>query len=346
MSDSFDRGLVVGKFCPLHRGHEHVIAAMLAACRRGFVLSYTNPEFPGCPPASRRRWLAELFPAARAIVLDAAETPANDAPDLVQRRFVARVCRERLGTTVDAVFTSESYGDGLALELAREFGHPVRHVAVDPARIAHPVSGTQVRADVHAHRDHLSPVVYADFVERVCLLGGESSGKSTLAAALAAEFGTLHVAEYGREAWEARGGRLAFADLLRIAETQVAREQVAARSANRFLFCDTSPLTTLFYSRHLFGRVDPLLAALAERDYAAHFLCAPDFPFRQDGTRQDAAFRAAQHDWYRRELARRGIVWIDARGGVAERVALVSRALGTGDRPRTGERPGPPRGAE
>ncbi len=336
MNDSFDRGLVVGKFCPLHRGHEHVIAAMLAACRRGFVLSYTNPEFPGCGPDRRRRWLTELVPAARVLVLDAAEVPPNDAPDLVQRRFVARVCRERLGTTVDAVFTSESYGDGLAEELAREFGHPVRHVPVDPGRIAHPVSGTQIRADVHAHRDSLSPAVYADFVERVCLLGGESSGKSTLAAALAAEFGTLHVAEYGRELWEARGGRLAFTDLLQIAETQIAREQVAARSANRFLFCDTSPLTTLFYSRHLFGRADPRLAALAERDYAAHVLCEPDFPFRQDGTRQDAAFRATQDDWYRRELTRRGIGWIRARGGVAERVAHLSRVFGAGRPTRAG----------
>jgi nicotinamide riboside kinase len=151
------------------------------------------------------------------------------------------------------------------------------------------------------------------------------------------------VAEYGRELWEARGGRLAFADLLQIAETQIAREQVAARAANRFLFCDTSPLTTLFYSRHLFGRVDPLLAALAERDYAAHVLCAPDFPFRQDGTRQDAAFRTAQHDWYRRELAGRGIGWIEAQGGVAERVSLVARAIGKGGRPRAGP-PGAGRG--
>lgn len=327
MKASVERGLVVGKFCPLHHGHEHVIGAMLAACRQGFILSYTNPEFAGCEPDRRRRWLAELFPRARILVLDAAEAPPNDAPDIVHRRFVAQVCRERLGASVDAVFSSEAYGDGLALELARQFGHPVRHVGVDPARIAHPVSGTSVRADIHAHRDRLSPVVYADFVQRVCLLGGESSGKSTLAAALATWFTTVHAAEYGRELWEARRGRLAHEDMLHIAETQIERERTAARKANRFLFCDTSPLTTLFYARHLFGTADPALVALAERDYALHVLCADDFPFHQDGTRVGEAFRGLQDAWYRGALAGRGFRWVEARGSVGDRVASVARAL-------------------
>ena len=327
MSKPFQRGLIVGKFCPLHHGHEHAIRTMLAACEESFILSYTNPEFPGCEPAKRRRWLAQLFPQARCLVLDAAEAPPNDADDLTQRQFVARVCRERLQTTVDAVFTSEDYGEGFAQELARQFGHPVRHISIDPLRLTHPVSGTQLRADIHAHRQHLSPVVYADFVERICLLGGESTGKSTLADALAAQFQTQHVAEYGRELWEARNGQLTFSDMLHIAETQIDREEAAALISNRFLFCDTSPLTTLFYSHHLFGRADPALEVLAQRDYTLHLLCAPDFPFHQDGTRQDAAFRAAQDVWFRTELARRGFPWMEVKGSQDERVAFIAQAL-------------------
>lgn len=327
MSQHFQRGLIVGKFCPLHHGHEHAIRTMLAACEKGFILSYTNPDFPGCEPAKRRRWLAQLFPQARCLVLDAAEAPANDADDLTQRQFVARICRERLQTTVDAVFTSEDYGEGFAQELARQFGHPVRHISIDLPRLTHPVSGTKLRADIHAHRQHLSPVVYADFVERICLLGGESTGKSTLADALAAQFQTQHVAEYGRELWEARHGQLTFGDMLHIAETHIAREKAAALISNRFLFCDTSPLTTLFYSRHLFGRADPALEVLAQRDYTLHLLCAPDFPFHQDGTRQDAAFRAAQDVWFRTELARRGFPWMEVKGRQDERVAFIAQAL-------------------
>ena len=327
MNKPFQHGLIVGKFCPLHRGHEHAIQTMLDACEQGFILSYTNPEFPGCEPAKRRRWLTHLFPQARILVLSAQEAPPNDADDLTQRRFVARICRERLHTTVDAVFTSEDYGEGFAKELSHQFGHPVQHISVDPPRLTHPISGTQIRADIHAHRAHLPPVVYADFVQRICLLGGESTGKSTLAAALAAHFETHHVAEYGRELWETQNGRLDFADMLHIAQTQIAREESVAHTSNRYLFCDTSPLTTLFYSQHLFGHADPALEALALRDYTLHILCAPDFPFDQDGTRQDAGFRSEQDAWYRHELTRRGIRWIEAKGPVSQRIRQVAAHL-------------------
>ena len=236
--------------------------------------------------------------------------------------------------TVDAVFTSEDYGEGFAEELSSYFGardpgaNRVRHVLVDRERRVFPVSATWLRSDIHAHREWLSPVVYASFVRRVCLLGGESSGKSELTEALALHFGTVHVAEFGRELWSAKAGALAFEDMREIAEVQVAQEEQAAQRARRFLFCDTSPLTTLFYSRHLFGKADPALEGLAERGYDLTVLCAPDFPFVQDGTRQHESFRVLQHGWFQRELARRGIRHLLVTGSTAERVSQIQEALG------------------
>lgn len=66
----------------------------------------------------------------------------------------------------------------------------------------------------------------------------------------------VHVSEYGRDLWDEKSGRLAFEDMRHIAEVQIQREESAALRANRFAFCDTSPLTTLFYSHHLFGKVN------------------------------------------------------------------------------------------
>ena len=328
----FRRGLVVGKFAPLHRGHELVIQRALERCESVLLLSYANPEPPGCEPEKRRAWLEALFPACRTLVLEA-DVPRDADDATVHRRFVGRTCRDRLGVTVDAVFTSEDYGAGFARELTRFFRETspehaeVEHVCVDPARSTFSVSGSTIRADVHTHRRFLDPRVYASFVRRVCVLGGESSGKTTLAEALAAHFRTEWVPEYGRELWVQRNGELAFPDLLHIAREQIAREERALLSAHRFLFCDTSPLTTAFYSRDLFGRVDPELAALAGRPYAYSVLCAPDFPFVQDGTRRDADFRRTQHDFYRAELARRRIAYVTAEGAVARRIDEVTRAL-------------------
>jgi HTH-type transcriptional repressor of NAD biosynthesis genes len=340
-------GLVVGTLSPLHRGHEWLVGQAAAACETVLVLSYSAPEFPGCDAATRQRWMQACLAAPHAhvecLALDAAglrtrcaernlplrPMPLNDAPDADQQAWLAWLLRDVLGLQPDALFTSEAYGPPCAQTLSRAFGKPVVSVQGDPARQVVPISATRIRQDPAAHRVWLSPVVWADFVPRVVLLGGESSGKTTLARALAQALRTTWVPEYGRELWEQQGGHLDEADLLRIAREQACREDRAAGHARTHLVCDTSPLATLGYSLWMFGQAAAELEALARRPYALSVLCVPDIPFVQDGTRRDADFRLQQHAWYVRQLDRwPGRVEV-VRGGVAERVAAVSKALGT-----------------
>lgn len=347
MSRRFQRGLVVGKFSPLHRGHELVINRALEECAEVFLLSYSKPEMPGCDATRRDQWLCAVFPNVRHLAVTDERlrqwvnpgggplaVPANDADETTHRRFCGFLCLEVFGVTIDAVFTSEDYGDGFAEELTQYFRerHPtctaVKHIQVDRSRRQLPVSGTLLRANIHASREWLSPLVYASFVQRVCLLGGESSGKSTLAEALAREFNTSHVTEYGREHWNSKSGTLAFEDMQHIAEVQIQHEETAAMHANRFLFCDTSPLTTFFYSNHMFGKADPTLERLAERRYDFTILCAPDFPFVQDGTRQVETFRMLQHEWYLNALAERGIAYQLVTGSMKSRISQSRLLLG------------------
>jgi len=338
----FRLGLVVGKFAPLHRGHEWLIEQAARQCERLLVLSYTRPEFPRCEPARRRHWLAQRFPQHECHVIDddwlasrcrtlglpMRPLPPNEAPDAVQQHYLAWLLHRVLQQAPDAMFASETYVHPCAQVLAAAFGRPVEAVLVDLARQQVPIRASAIRRDPALQAEWLSPEVRATYVQRVLLLGGESSGKTTLAAALAAEEGTAWVPEYGRELWEARGGRLAEPDLLDIGREQVAREERLAREAHGRLYCDTSPLTTLGYSLWMFGRADAALRELAGRHYDTIVLCAPDFGFVQDGTRRDAAFRLRQHDWYREELARRGWPWHEAGGSVRERIAQVKGWLG------------------
>jgi NadR type nicotinamide-nucleotide adenylyltransferase len=343
MNATFRRGLVVGKFAPLHRGHVHLIDTAAAACVELVLIGYCVPEFPGFNAAQRERWLRTLFPSATVLVPtddnlvqllpahpEFTHVPSNDAPADTHRRFCAALVRDLPGSTVEAVFTSEDYGDAFASTLTREFRRTnqavsgVVHVCVDRARAVVPTAASTIRKDVHAHRTFLPREVYADFVERACLLGAESTGKSTLAETLAREFNTTHVAEFGRELWIERGGRLRFEDYRTIVEAQVAREESALRDprTRRYLFCDTSPLTTLFYQLDQFGRADPFVESVAaSRNYHQTFLCAADFPLVQDGTRQDEAFRRRQHAWFVSELSRRHAAHQTLTGDSAVRLA-------------------------
>ena len=66
----FGTGLVVGKFCPLHHGHQRLLDQAQLQCSELVVISYTKPEFAGCEPDRRDRWLASLYPNAVRLVLD------------------------------------------------------------------------------------------------------------------------------------------------------------------------------------------------------------------------------------------------------------------------------------
>jgi NadR type nicotinamide-nucleotide adenylyltransferase len=346
MSKRFRRGLVVGKFAPLHNGHVLVIETAREQCDHVVILSYSNPELAFSGPALRELWLSSLFPDTTRLVVTndrlrdwfskvtpEPELPANDADAHVHRDFVALLLEQVLDQRVDAVFTSEAYGPGFAEHLTKRFRQrdqaapAVSHVPVDLARLHVPVSGSALRHDLWERWQYLPAPVARSLVQRVVFVGGESTGKSTLAVAMARELNTISVDEYGRELWTARGGLLRFEDLAAIACEQIRREQMAAASARRWLFCDTSPLTTLFYCLDQFGHAEPDLCEAAERRYDHIVLCSPDFPFVQDGTRQGPAFRDRQHSWYEHELAARGIRYHVAFGSLAQRVEILTAAL-------------------
>lgn len=340
MDKPYRVGLVVGKFSPVHLGHQYLLDTAQAQCQELYILSYSQPEFVGYSAVKREGWLRDLYPQAHVWVLDQARAmayfahqstefrlPANDAPDLVQRRWVGFFWRTLIHRPLDVIFTSESYGDGFAQEMSQYLGYTVQHVLLDLLRQTVPTSGSLIRSDIHRYRDHVSGRVYADFVERICFLGGESSGKSTLAQACAEHWQTQYVPEYGRELWEQRQGQLLASDYLHIAQTQITRENLAAQQAKRYLFCDTSPLTTLFYAQYAHGNADPELFWLSSRPYQHIFLCANDIEFVQDGTREGEHFRDWQYQWYVQQLHRLNWPFTILKGSVAERIQQVAVVL-------------------
>lgn len=335
----FKCGLVVGKFCPLHKGHQYLIDKACEQCEKIVLISYSNPESKGYEPTRREKWLEQLYPQARIFVASDeslssisskpkfASMPRNDASDDVHRQFCAWLCFDVLNEDCDAIFTSEDYGHGFAKVLSEYCSRTVKHILVDLERTKIPVSGTQIRRDPTTYKSFIDPRVYETLTRRAVFLGGESTGKSTLAKDVSNHLDAPCVDEYGRELWIERNGKLDFADLLLIGEVQVQHEVEATKKAPEWLICDTSPLTTKLYSEFMFGRVDTALEALSYRPYDVTFLCAPDFGFVQDGLRQDNEFRMRQDKWYRKTLSERQIPYIELKGSIANRRRTVLNTL-------------------
>lgn len=162
----------------------------------------------------------------------------------------------------------------------------------------------------------------------MAFIGGESTGKTTLARTMAERLETAWVPEYGRTLWEGQGGILQAQDLARIATTQLQNESATVLHAHRWLFCDTTPLVTLGYSGWMFdGGAQEVLRQAAARPYDLLFLCAPDIPFEQDGTRVGAGFRERQHAWYQQQLRERGMEYVLLEGPLEARIACVQAEL-------------------
>ena len=142
----------------------------------------------------------------------------------------------------------------------------------------------------------------------ICLIGAESTGKTTLAQALAAHFNCAWVPEYLREFCESRGRTPTIDEQALILETQVSHESAAwvqARIAHsRYVFCDTAPLLTAIYSEFVFNdqSLFPRARSLHAR-YALTLMLEPDIAWVADEQRDGPHVREPITLIIARELA-------------------------------------------
>ena len=128
----------------------------------------------------------------------------------------------------------------------------------------------------------------------ICIIGAESTGKTTLVQELATQFDCPWVAEHLREFCESHGRTPTQHEQSLILETQVSNEMAAqftASQSNRpYVFCDTAPLLTAIYSDFVFN--DNSLYARARTlhsRYALTLLLQPDIRWVADGMQRDGA---------------------------------------------------------
>ncbi len=319
-----NKGLVVGKFCPPHRGHEYLISEAMRQSDSVDVLVCDNPEY-AIDAQVRAGWLRALFPEANVLVIPDLEDDENS-------EGWAKHTMDFLGYAPDTVFTSEDYGQAYA-----KYMH-AQHVEVDKERHHVPICATDIRADVLGNWQYLSPIVRAHFARRFCVIGAESTGTTTLSKALAEHYHTFWVPEYGRYYTDAKltaGESVDWSsdEFTFIAQEQQHFEDQLAGQSPGMLICDTNAFATkIWHERYMGEHVsNKALAELAGACMVdAYIVTAPDIPFEQDGTRDgNAIIRGKMHERFINEIAESHIPFTTASGSLSSRLKTATNIIDT-----------------
>lgn len=323
--ERFALSVIVGKFYPFHSGHKYLIEQAGERSDHVVVLvcykeSHTIPGF------LRASWVKGAFPSDKfeIILIDQDAEGLPDTDSLLWANYTMRT----LGRKIDAVFSSEDYGD----EYAHLMG--AKHVMVDRERLTVPTSGTKIRLDPLGNQEYLTPSVRAHFVLRVCVLGAESTGKTTLARNLAERYKTLWAPEYGHvynafrpegiTDWESR-------EFMIISKTQSWLEDYLSGYANKVLFCDTDAFVTAVFHQEYMGSDSEILQTLARerRPYDLYILTDINTPFAQDefNLRTEGEHRKRMNDIYEQHIIDSGVPFIKVTGSIPERLDQATKAI-------------------
>jgi NadR type nicotinamide-nucleotide adenylyltransferase len=141
-------------------------------------------------------------------------------------------------------------------------------------------------------------------LKRIAIVGPECTGKTSLAKRLSQDFHTAWVPEYARDFLKQLDRPYTQADLLTIAEGQLALEDEIASTANNILVCDTNLYVIKIWSEFKYGTCDPrILNAIATRHYDYYLLTNIDLPWEADPQREHPHEREALFNIYHQELA-------------------------------------------
>ena len=341
----FGQGVVIGKFYPPHAGHRHLIAAAAEQSGRLAVVVFGS-RFESIGLDDRVKWLAAEFEGTNVTVIGMPDDcPVDYGSRAIWKAHneVLRLALKMKGITeVDAVFSSEDYGSGLA----EDFG--AVHVLVDRDRTEQRVSGTLCRDDLSAAWPLVLGPARQDLAVRIIVVGAQSTGTTTLATALTGHYRTRYpdladVPEYGRQftydkfaAAQAEDPHAALADMVwtaadfaAIGERQNALENEAADRCP-LVIADTDVITTSLFERVYIGEHSYGSYLAVDRIPRRDLYLITDHEgvaFEDDGWREAEHPRAEMTEWFKEELTAAGASWILVSGTPAERLATATEII-------------------
>lgn len=174
--------------------------------------------------------------------------------------------------------------------------------------------------------------IISESIIKVCLVGPECTGKSTMASLLAKYYDTVWVPEFARGYIDRLDRPYEESDLPIIAKGQLALEDEHVPKANRVLICDTDLTVIKIWSEYKYGACYPeVLEMYQSRTYDLHLLTGVDVPWDDDPQRENPHLRQFFYDTFKNELTQHGTNFIEINGTHYERqkkaVAAIDQLL-------------------
>lgn len=327
-------GMYGGSFDPLHIGHIHDIIRAAGVCDELYVMISYCEGRESVPKEIRYRWILNLTRHLSNVKIIMIEDEAV-SKDVYNTDFYwekgAQDIKDTIGKPIDAVFCGTDY---LGTNRFESLYCPESEVVYFD-RTEVPISSTDIRTWATDNWDYIPSICRAWYTRKVLIIGGESSGKSTLVTNLALAYNTNYVSEVGRDTCEYAGGEelMVGADLIENILKQRVNVDEAIKHSNRICFVDTDAITTKFYIDLLLGESDNisvLANAVADiNEWDLVLFLEPDVEFVQDGTRNEeiAANRKMFSEQLKSLYSKKGVPFevISAEGVIEKENSYESR---------------------
>jgi len=181
IGDRMKIGFTIGKFAPLHKGHQYLIEKGLKEMDQFYVIIYET-KVTKVPIETRANWIKQIYPTITLIY--AKNPPSQYGLDEQSVKIQMDYLKELVkGIKMTHFYNSEPYGTFVARDLlvkgikmthfynSEPYGKfvardlKIQEVQVDRKRRKYPISGTAIRKEIEKNENYIEQIVYQDMKE-------------------------------------------------------------------------------------------------------------------------------------------------------------------------------------